>query len=165
LSTLFIATNLAIGYTFSTLAQGPVAGHPDGDDVLSAQYADVRVCISVPRHAEMGAGLQRMASAHAHIRIVRAIMLKGALARRFAYDTLALAGMVTTIVAVRASAARWIDRMLSARQYVDARTPERFRYRRASTIPCSSRPSVSTLAAAESNGGERNSLQGKLCHN
>lgn len=102
LTTLFIATNLATGYTFSTLAQNqlqamqmammyflpnlllsgflfPFAGMPTW-----AQY--VGECLPLTHY----------------IRIVRAIMLKGATLADLRYDTLALAGLmlVAMLIAV-----------------------------------------------------------------
>ncbi len=77
LTTLFIATNLSFGYTFSTLAQNH-SGDPDVDDVLSAQHDAVGFHLSFSRHAALGAGDRRMPAADALMRIVRAIMLKGA---------------------------------------------------------------------------------------
>ena len=41
LSTLFISTNLSIGYTFSTLAQNQLQAMPDVDDVLPAEHSAV----------------------------------------------------------------------------------------------------------------------------
>ena len=102
LTTLFIATNLATGYTFSTLAQNqlqamqmammyflpnmllsgflfPFAGMP-----VWAQY--VGECLPLTHY----------------IRIVRAIMLKGATLADLRYDTLALVGLmlVAMLIAV-----------------------------------------------------------------
>src|SRR3984957_555851 len=102
LTTLFIATNLATGYTFSTLAQNqlqavqmammyflpnmllsgflfPFAGMP-----LWAQY--VGECLPLTHY----------------LRIVRAIMLKGAGLADLQYDTLALVGLmlVAMLIAV-----------------------------------------------------------------
>jgi ABC-2 type transport system permease protein len=102
LTTLFIATNLATGYTFSTLAQNqlqamqmammyflpnlllsgflfPFAGMPTW-----AQY--VGECLPLTHY----------------IRIVRAIMLKGATLADLQYDTLALVGLmlVAMLIAV-----------------------------------------------------------------
>jgi ABC-2 type transport system permease protein len=102
LTTLFIATNLATGYTFSTLAQNqlqavqmammyflpnmllsgflfPFAGMP-----IWAQY--VGECLPLTHY----------------LRIVRAIMLKGATLADLRYDTMALAGLmlVAMLIAV-----------------------------------------------------------------
>jgi ABC-2 type transport system permease protein len=102
LTTLFIATNLATGYTFSTLAQNqlqaiqmammyflpnmllsgflfPFAGMP-----IWAQY--VGECLPLTHY----------------LRIVRAIMLKGATLADLRYDTLALAALmlVAMLIAV-----------------------------------------------------------------
>ena len=102
LSTLFIATNLSVGYTFSTLAQNqlqavqmammyflpnmllsgflfPFAGMP-----LWAQW--VGECLPLTHY----------------LRMVRAIMLKGSTLADLHYDTLALAGLmlVAMLIAV-----------------------------------------------------------------
>jgi ABC-2 type transport system permease protein len=94
LSTLFITTNLAIGYTFSTIVQNqlqamqmsmmfflpsillsgfmfPFAGMP-----VWAQY--VGECLPLTHY----------------VRIVRAIMLKGATLPNLEYDTIALAALM-----------------------------------------------------------------------
>jgi ABC-2 type transport system permease protein len=102
LTTLFIAANLSIGYTFSTVAQNqlqamqmsmmfflpnillsgfmfPFAGMPDW-----AQW--IGECLPLTHY----------------LRIVRAIMLKGSTIMQLQYDTLALAGLmlVAMIIAV-----------------------------------------------------------------
>ncbi len=102
LSTLFITTNLAIGYTFSTIAQNqlqamqmsmmfflpsillsgfmfPFAGMP-----VWAQY--IGECLPLTHY----------------VRIVRAIMLKGATLQNVQYDTLALLALmlVAMVIAV-----------------------------------------------------------------
>ena len=55
LSTLFIATNLSIGYTFSTSRAEPAAGDADVDHVFPAEHSAVRVHVSFRRHADLGA--------------------------------------------------------------------------------------------------------------
>ena len=65
LSTLFIATNLSIGYTFSTHCAEPAAGDADVDDVLPAEHSAVRLHVPVRRHAGLGAICRRGAAAHA----------------------------------------------------------------------------------------------------
>jgi ABC-2 type transport system permease protein len=102
LTTLFIAANLSIGYTFSTVAQNqlqamqmsmmfflpnillsgfmfPFAGMPDW-----AQW--IGECLPLTHY----------------LRIVRAIMLKGSTIMQLQYDTVALAGLmlVAMIIAV-----------------------------------------------------------------
>jgi ABC-2 type transport system permease protein len=102
LSTLFITTNLAVGYTFSTIVQNqlqamqmsmmfflpsillsgfmfPFAGMP-----IWAQY--IGECLPLTHY----------------VRIVRAIMLKGATLQNLEYDTLALLALmlVAMVIAV-----------------------------------------------------------------
>jgi ABC-2 type transport system permease protein len=102
LSTLFITTNLAVGYTFSTIVQNqlqamqmsmmfflpsillsgfmfPFAGMP-----VWAQY--IGECLPLTHY----------------VRIVRAIMLKGATLQNLQYDTLALLALmlVAMVIAV-----------------------------------------------------------------
>ena len=55
LSTLFITTNLSIGYTISTRGAEPAPGHADVDDVLPAEHPAVRLHVPVRRHAGLGA--------------------------------------------------------------------------------------------------------------
>ena len=62
LTTLFITTNLSIGYTFSTFARTRTAVGADGDDVLSAEHPAVGFHVSVFRHAGLGAGNQPVPS-------------------------------------------------------------------------------------------------------
>ena len=102
LSTLFIATNLAIGYTFSTLAQNQL------------QAIQMAMMFFLPNKLMSGfafpfLGMPRWAQVFSewlplthYIRIVRAIMLKGSTLGDLHYDTLALAGLmlVAMIVAV-----------------------------------------------------------------
>ncbi len=65
LSTLFIATNLSIGYTFSTIAQNQLQADADVADVLSAEHSAVGIHVSLCRHAELGAMGRRGVAAHA----------------------------------------------------------------------------------------------------
>jgi ABC-2 type transport system permease protein len=58
LTTLFITTNLSIGYTFSTFAK-PAAIGSDGHDVLSSEHPAVRIHVPLRRHADLGAVGQR----------------------------------------------------------------------------------------------------------
>ena len=94
LSTLFIATNLSIGYTFSTLAQNQL------------QAVQMAMMYFLPNMLLSGflfpfAGMPQWAQyvgetlplTH-YVRIVRAIMLKGANLADLRYDALALAALV-----------------------------------------------------------------------
>ena len=60
LSTLFIATNLSIGYTLLDGRAEPAAGDADDDDVLPAEHPAVRLHVPVRRHAGLGAMDRRM---------------------------------------------------------------------------------------------------------
>lgn len=55
LSTLFIATNLAVGYTISTLAQTQLQAMQMSMMFLMPSMAAVRINVSVRGHADMGA--------------------------------------------------------------------------------------------------------------
>src|SRR5437588_498228 len=94
LSTLFIATNLSIGYTFSTLAQNQLQAMQ-----LSMMFFLPSILLSgfmfpfagMPVWAQyIGEGLPLT---H-FVRIVRAIMLKGATIQNLQYDTLALIALM-----------------------------------------------------------------------
>ena len=102
LTTLFIATNLSVGYTFSTLAQNQL------------QAVQMAMMYFLPNMLLSGflfpfAGMPIWAQwvgeflplTH-YLRIVRAIMLKGATLADLHYDTLALAGLmlVAMLIAV-----------------------------------------------------------------
>jgi len=102
LSTLFIATNLSVGYTFSTLAQNQL------------QAVQMAMMYFLPNMLLSGflfpfAGMPVWAQwvgeclplTH-YVRMVRAIMLKGATITELHYDTLALAGLmlVAMVIAV-----------------------------------------------------------------
>jgi hypothetical protein len=65
LTGLFIAANLAVGYTFSTMAQNQLPGHADGDDVPPAEHTAVRIHVSVCRHAALGSMGRRVHAADA----------------------------------------------------------------------------------------------------
>ena len=62
---LFIVANLAVGITFSTIAQKPAAGDADGDVFLFAVHSAVRLHVSVSRNAGLGAGHRRISAADA----------------------------------------------------------------------------------------------------
>src|SRR6202795_91780 len=94
LSTLFITTNLAIGYTFSTIVQNQLQAMQ-----LSMMFFLPSILLSgfmfpfagMPVWAQyLGEGLPLT---H-YLRIVRAIMLKGATLANLQYDTIALAGLM-----------------------------------------------------------------------
>ena len=94
LSTLFITTNLSIGYTFSTIAQNQLQAMQ-----LSMMFFLPSILLSgfmfpfagMPVWAQyLGEGLPLT---H-YIRIVRAIMLKGAGLPNLQYDTIALFGLM-----------------------------------------------------------------------
>jgi ABC-2 type transport system permease protein len=90
LSTLFITTNLSIGYTFSTIAQNQLQAMQ-----MSLMFFLPSILLSgfmfpflgMPKWAQfIGEGLPLT---H-YLRIVRAIMLKGAMLQNLEYDTIAL---------------------------------------------------------------------------
>lgn len=94
LSTLFITTNLSIGYTFSTLAQNQLQAMQ-----LSIMFFLPSILLSgfmfpflgMPGWAQyLGEGLPLT---H-YLRIVRAIMLKGASLQNIEYDAIALAALM-----------------------------------------------------------------------
>ncbi|MBI5262458.1 MAG: ABC transporter permease [Bradyrhizobium sp.] len=94
LSTLFITTNLSIGYTFSTLAQNQLQAMQ-----LSIMFFLPSILLSgfmfpfsgMPVWAQyIGEGLPLT---H-YLRIVRAIMLKGATLQNLEYDAIALAALM-----------------------------------------------------------------------
>jgi ABC-2 type transport system permease protein len=94
LSTLFITTNLAIGYTFSTIVQNQLQAMQ-----LSMMFFLPSILLSgfmfpfagMPIWAQyIGEGLPLT---H-YVRIVRAIMLKGATIQNLQYDTIALVALM-----------------------------------------------------------------------
>jgi len=100
LSTLFITANLAIGYTFSTIAQNQL------------QAMQMSIMFFLPNILLSGfmfpfAGMPTWAQwigeclplTH-YLRIVRSIMLKGATLDDLHYDTLALAGLTLVAMAI-----------------------------------------------------------------
>ena len=72
----------------------PAAGDAAVDDVLPAEHSAVRLHVSVRRHAGLGAVSRRRPAADALLRIVRAIMLKGAHDPELQYDTIALMALM-----------------------------------------------------------------------
>jgi ABC-2 type transport system permease protein len=100
LSTLFITTNLAIGYTFSTLVQNQLQAMQ-----ASMMFFLPSILLSgfmfpfagMPTWAQyVGEGLPLT---H-YIRIVRAIMLKGSTLENLRYDTLALAALMLVAMTI-----------------------------------------------------------------
>ena len=65
LSTLFITTNLSIGYTFSTIAQNQLQAMQMSMMFFLPNILLVRLHVPVRRHAELGAMDRRGAAAHA----------------------------------------------------------------------------------------------------
>ncbi len=94
LSTLFITTNLAIGYTFSTLAQNQLQAMQ-----MSMMFFLPNILLSgfmfpfagMPQWAQWVG--QALPLTH-YLRIVRSIMLKGATLADLRFDTLFLAGLM-----------------------------------------------------------------------
>jgi ABC-2 type transport system permease protein len=94
LSTLFISTNLAIGYTFSTLAQNQLQAMQ-----MSMMFFLPNILLSgfmfpfagMPQWAQLVG--ETLPLTH-YLRIVRSIMLKGATLADLQFDTLALGGLM-----------------------------------------------------------------------
>jgi ABC-2 type transport system permease protein len=94
LTTLFIATNLSFGYTFSTLAQNQLQAVQ-----MSMMFFLPNMLLSgfifpflgMPRWAQV---IGEWLPLTHYIRIVRAIMLKGSTLPQLQYDTLVLAGLM-----------------------------------------------------------------------
>lgn len=100
LSTLFIATNLAIGYTFSTLAQNQLQAIQMAmmfflPNMLMSGFAFP--FLGMPQWAQWFS--EWLPLTH-YIRIVRAIMLKGSTLGDLHYDTLALFGLMTVAMVI-----------------------------------------------------------------
>jgi len=102
LSTLFITTNLSIGYTFSTIAQNQLQAMQ-----MSMMFFLPNILLSgfmfpfagMPNWAQWVGEFLPLTH---YLRIVRAIMLKGASLADLHYDTLALAGLmlIAMIIAI-----------------------------------------------------------------
>jgi ABC-2 type transport system permease protein len=100
LTTLFIATNLAWGYTFSTLAQNQLQAVQ-----MSMMFFLPNMLLSgfifpflgMPGWAQF---IGEFLPLTHFIRIVRAIMLKGATLSQLQYDTLALAGLMAMAMTI-----------------------------------------------------------------
>jgi ABC-2 type transport system permease protein len=100
LTTLFIATNLAWGYTFSTLAQNQLQAVQMSmmfflPNMLLSGF--VFPFLGMPGWAQF---IGEFLPLTHFIRIVRAIMLKGATLSQLQYDTLALAGLMALAMAI-----------------------------------------------------------------
>jgi ABC-2 type transport system permease protein len=100
LTTLFIATNLSFGYTFSTLAQNQLQAIQ-----MSMMFFLPNMMLSgfifpflgMPRWAQV---IGEWLPLTHYLRIVRAIMLKGATLAQLQYDALALVGLMAFAMAV-----------------------------------------------------------------
>ncbi|HEY7298873.1 MAG TPA: ABC transporter permease [Xanthobacteraceae bacterium] len=103
LSTLFITSNLSIGYTFSTLAQNQLQAMQ-----MSMMFFLPNILLSgfmfpfagMPEWAQW---IGECLPLTHYLRVVRAILLKGATLADLRYDTIALAGLmlIAMIIAVR----------------------------------------------------------------
>ncbi len=100
LTTLFIATNLAFGYTFSTLAQNQLQAVQ-----MSMMFFLPNMMLSgfifpflgMPKWAQV---IGECLPLTHFMRIVRAIMLKGSTLGELRYDTLALAGLMAVAMTI-----------------------------------------------------------------
>ena len=105
LSTLFITTNLSVGYTFSTIAQNQLQAMQ-----MSMMFFLPNILLSgfmfpfagMPNWAQW---IGEFLPLTHYLRIVRAIMLKGASLDDLHYDTMALAGL--TLMAMTIAIARF----------------------------------------------------------
>ena len=100
LSTLFITTNLSIGYTFSTIAQNQLQAMQ-----MSIMFFLPSILLSGFMFPFMGMPVwaqyvgECLPLTH-YLRIVRAIMLKGAALHNLEYDTIALFGLMLLAMTV-----------------------------------------------------------------
>jgi ABC-2 type transport system permease protein len=103
LSTLFITTNLAVGYTFSTIAQNQLQAMQ-----MSMMFFLPNILLSgfmfpfagMPKWAQW---IGEFLPLTHYLRIVRGVMLKGAGLADLRYDTIALAGLMLIAMAVAIS--------------------------------------------------------------
>ncbi|MGH6681968.1 MAG: ABC transporter permease [Bradyrhizobium sp.] len=100
LSTLFITTNLAIGYTFSTLAQNQLQAMQ-----LSIMFFLPSILLSGFMFPFLGMPVWAQYVGEAlplthYLRIVRAIMLKGSILQNLQYDTVALLALMLLAMTV-----------------------------------------------------------------
>ena len=106
LSALFIATNLSIGYTFSTLAQNQLQAMQMSIMFFLPNISAVRVLVSFRRHANLGAvGSGEALPLTHYLRIVRAVMLKGSSLSDLHYDAAAM--FVLMLVAMTIAVTRF----------------------------------------------------------
>ena len=100
LTTLFIATNLSFGYTFSTLAQNQLQAMQ-----MSMMFFLPNLLLSgfifpflgMPRWAQV---IGEFLPLTHYMRIVRSIMLKGATLAELQFDILALAGLMALAMVI-----------------------------------------------------------------
>ena len=100
MSTLFITTNLSVGYTFSTIAQNQLQAMQ-----MSMMFFLPNILLSgfmfpfagMPNWAQW---IGEFLPLTHYLRIVRAIMLKGASLADLHYDTLALAGLTLLAMSI-----------------------------------------------------------------
>jgi len=112
LTTLFITTNLSIGYTFFDHRAEPAAGDAALDDVLSAEHPALRLHVSVRGHAGLGRNISAKPPLTHFVRIVRAIMLKGAGMQNLQYDTIAWSALMLLAMTIAVNALSphgWIE--------------------------------------------------------
>ena len=103
LSTLFITTNLSVGYTFSTIAQNQLQAMQ-----MSMMFFLPNILLSgfmfpfagMPKWAQW---IGEFLPLTHYLRIVRGVMLKGANLSDLRYDTLALAGLMLIAMAIAIS--------------------------------------------------------------
>src|SRR3954466_9104095 len=103
LSTLFITTNLSVGYTFSTIAQNQLQAMQ-----MSMMFFLPNILLSgfmfpfagMPKWAQW---IGEFLPLTHYLRIVRGVMLKGANLADLRYDTVALAGLMLIAMAVAIS--------------------------------------------------------------
>ena len=82
LATLFAAANLAVGYTFSTIAENQLQAVQMTFFFFLPNIPAVGLHVPVPRHAGLGARIGEMLPLTHFLRIVRGITLKGHRLRR-----------------------------------------------------------------------------------
>src|SRR5262249_24244843 len=103
LSTLFITTNLSVGYTFSTIAQNQLQAMQ-----MSMMFFLPNILLSgfmfpfagMPAWAQWIGELPPLTH---YLRIARRISLKGAALADLRYDTLALAGLILIAMVIAIS--------------------------------------------------------------
>ena len=91
---LFIAANVTLGYTFSTIVPHAVAGDADVAYSFLPSHSPVRLHVSLRGMPVWAQYLGEALPLTHYIRIVRAIMLKGAAPSNLQYDTIALIALM-----------------------------------------------------------------------